>query len=229
VRPDKETHARKPTDHPSPCPGFPPRAHAGPAAVIAAHHRRLAAAGAAAAALALAGCAGAAHAPPARGGAGPFAWLGAGAAPASWPRAALPGGGSLARPPGWAPMPGDHGTVSFARRSRGGRITGYLNATPRSGPETLRGWARFRVAHNALEGDRDVRPVAAARGLRAGPARGSCVIDDYTTSRSVRYREIACLLASPRVAAVVVGAAPPQAWGRQRAVLERAIADFAAS
>ena len=64
--------------------------------------------------------------------------------------------------------------------------------------------------------------------MRADAARASCVMDDYATVRR-RYREIACLVVSPRSAAVVVGAATPRAWTRRRPDLQRAIAGFAAS
>ncbi|MGI8429711.1 MAG: hypothetical protein ACR2OB_10500 [Solirubrobacteraceae bacterium] len=63
--------------------------------------------------------------------------------------------------------------------------------------------------------------------LRVGMARASCVIDDYRTPRS-RYREIARLVAGPRAATVLVGAAPPRAWRQTQKVIRSAIAGFVA-
>jgi hypothetical protein len=107
----------------------------------------------------------------------------------------------------------------------GGRIDGYLNATPKQGAETLANWSRFRPEHNLGEGDRSVHVIASANQLsfRSGP--GSCVIDDYTTSKAT-YREIACLVSGPRSSAVVVAAAPIALWDQRAATLERAISSF---
>jgi hypothetical protein len=107
----------------------------------------------------------------------------------------------------------------------GGRIEGYLNATPEQGAETLANWSRFRPEHNLDEGGRSVHVIASANQLsfRSGP--GSCVIDEYTTSKAT-YREIACLVSGPRSSAVVVAAAPITLWGRQAARLERAVSSF---
>jgi hypothetical protein len=179
--------------------------------------------------LALAGCggggrsgaAGSGHAtvnPP------PFAWLAPRPA-GGWAIARLPSGSTLSRPPGWQVVSGDTGTASFAMRGAGGAIVAYLNATPRQGGETLANWATFRPNHNAEEGSRGIRRIAAAHNLhfRSGP--GSCVIDQYrTAARS--YREIACLVSGPRRAAVVVGAATPETWAREAPVIERAISAF---
>ena len=74
----------------------------------------------------------------------------------------------------------------------GGVPTGlpaYLNATPKQGTETLANWSRFRPEHNRDEGDRSVRLIASANDLSFRSGRGSCVIDDYTTSKAT-YREI---------------------------------------
>ena len=79
-------------------------------------------------------------------------------------------------------------------------ITAYLNATPATRAETLSGWARFRLAHNAHEGDREVQLVATARDVRADAARASCVMDDYATSAAATARSPAwsCHRAPPR-------------------------------
>jgi hypothetical protein len=167
-------------------------------------------------------------------GSSAFAWLGSGSAPPATrsPRAAT--GGVLARPPGRRTLHGDHGSVSFVLRANG-VIVGYLNATPRSGAETLANWSRFRPSHNRDEGDRDVRALAAITGVRVGRLKVSCVIDQYRTSLS-RYREIACLVAGSGksgsrsgASTVVLGAAPPSDWARQRPIIEHAIDGFVAS
>lgn len=177
---------------------------------------------------AVAGCGmGTATHPAVRSGSGSFAWLASGTAPAAWPPGRPLTGGSLPRPPRWQPLSGDRGSVSFVAR-QDGAIVGYLNATPHSGDETLANWQRFRVEHNSDEGDRDVHRIAGVTGLPVGSSRVSCVRDSYRTSLS-RYLELACLVARPRASAVVLGAAPPADWGRQRAVIERAIAGFVAS
>ncbi len=167
------------------------------------------------------------HKPTASSG-GSFAWLARGPAPPGWPAIGVVAGGALPRPPGWRALNGDRGSVSFAELGAGGRIVGYLNATPRSGAETIANWTRFRVRHNVAEGDRDVRTLAGLTALRVGAARASCVTDDYRTSLS-RYRELACLIARPRASTVVLGAAPPSDWATQRPTIERAIAGFVAS
>lgn len=142
--------------------------------------------------------------------------------------ATVAGPGAIPRPPGSRVLRGDRGSVSFAAIEADGRIVGYLNATPRSGAETIADWTRFRARHNAEEGDRHIRLLDGVTGLRAGAARVSCVIDDYRTTLS-RYRELACLIAHPRAGTVVLGAAPPNLWTRQRPIIEHAIAAFVAS
>jgi hypothetical protein len=184
------------------------------------------------AAIAVAGCGSSGSQPSTGGGAaprsaGPFAWLRPAAPPAGWARAALPSGAAaLAYPPGWHQIQSDPGTVSAALMGPGRHIRGYLNATPRQGPETLADWAHFRPAHNRDEGDRHVVPEASARGLRFRTGSGSCVIDHYSTV-SARYREIACLVRGSRASTVVVGAALPGDWARLAPQLERAISSFA--
>jgi hypothetical protein len=105
------------------------------------------------------------------------------------------------------------------------RIDGYLNATQKQGTETLANWSRFRPAHNRREGDRSVRVLAASSHLTFRSGRGSCVIDDYTTSKA-NYREIACLVSGPRASAVVVAAAPTALWNHQAATLKPAVSSF---
>lgn len=89
--------------------------------------------------------------------------------------------------------------------------------------ERLANWAAFRLGHNAAEGDRAIVRIAAASGLRFRTGPGSCVIDSYSTATAARFTEIACLVAGPRAASVVVGAAPPSAWAATAPTIERAI------
>jgi hypothetical protein len=160
-----------------------------------------------------------------RRGAGPFAWLRPAPPPAGWKAARIPGGSTLAYPPGWRPIKTDPGTASVALLGGGDRIDGYLNATPQQGSETLANWSRFREDHNRGEGSRHVHLVASANDLRFRSGRGSCVIDSYTTSKAA-YREIACLVAAPTSSAVVVAAAPADLWHEQAATLQQAVSSF---
>jgi hypothetical protein len=70
-----------------------------------------------------------------------------------------------------------------------------------------------------------VRVLAAARALRFGFGRASCVIDTYGTSRAP-YREIACLVQGARHSTVIVAAATMAAWPGERTQLERAVQTF---
>jgi hypothetical protein len=154
-----------------------------------------------------------------------FMWLSPGPAATEWSVVRLRSGAALARPPGWRSVHTDPGTASFALLDRHRVIVAYLNATPRQGSETLANWASFRVHHNADEGSRNVRTLAAARGLRFRSGPGSCVIDQYRTSAR-SYREIACLVAGRGRATVIVGAATAALWSRQAPVIERAVSTF---
>jgi hypothetical protein len=158
---------------------------------------------------------------------GPFGWLRPAPPPAGWKVTRTEGGAVLAYPPGWTPIKTDPGTASVALLGRGGRINGYLNATPRQGIETLADWGRFRPQHNKGEGDRAVRVLAATTTARFRSGRGACVIDTYTTSKA-SYREIACLVSSKGSSAVVVAAAPTALWNQQAATLQRAVSSFVA-
>ena len=154
---------------------------------------------------------------------GHFAWLHPASPPAGW-KVARSSGGVLAYPPGWRPITTDPGTASVALLV-GDRIEGYLNATPKQGRETLANWSRFRPEHNAGEGSRGVHVIASASDLSFRSGRGSCVIDDYATSKAV-YREIACFVSGSRSSAVVVAAAPIALWDQRAATLERAVSSF---
>ena len=158
---------------------------------------------------------------------GPFAWLKPAAPPTGWHVAVTRGGATLAYPPGWAAIRTDPGTASVALLAGGGRLEGYLNATPRQGTETLANWSRFRPQHNAGEGQRDVRLLAATTAGHFRSGRGACVIDTYTTS-TMSYHEIACLVSSARSSAVVVAAAPSALWDELATTLQRAVSSFRA-
>jgi hypothetical protein len=156
---------------------------------------------------------------------GPFAWLRPAPAPAGWHVAHTPSGAALAYPPGWSTIKTDPGTASAALRGNGGRIDGYLNVTPKQGAETLANWSRFRPKKNRVEGARNVRLLAATGDAHFRSARGSCVIDTYTTSLT-SYQEIACLVSGARSSEVVVAAAPTSLWREHSAALERAVSSF---
>jgi hypothetical protein len=130
----------------------------------------------------------------------------------------------MAYPSAWRRIASDPGTVTAARVDADGLIVGYLNATPHQANESLSNWATFRPHHNAHEGDRHVRVLAArARPFRSG--RAACVIDTYRTSRA-RYGEIACLVQGARGSTVIVAAATTAAWPREHVQLERAVQAF---
>jgi len=160
---------------------------------------------------------------------GPFAWLHPASPPIGWNVAHTSSGAALAYPPGWKPIETDAGTASVALLRGGDRIpdqiAAYLNATPKQGPETLANWTRFRLQHNRGDDNRNVRLIASAQDLSFRSGRGSCVIDDYTTSKAT-YREIACIVSSSRSTGVVVAAAPRGLWDQQATTLERAVSSF---
>jgi hypothetical protein len=142
-----------------------------------------------------------------------------------WHVARTPDGAALAYPPGWTAIKTDPGTASVALRGNGGRIDGYLNVTPKQGAETLANWSRFRPQKNRAEGARNVRLLAATSDAHFRSARGSCVIDAYTTSLAT-YQEIACLVSGAGSSNVVVAAAPARLWQERSAMLERAVSSF---
>jgi hypothetical protein len=153
-----------------------------------------------------------------------FSWLHPAPAPPGW-SVARSTAGALAYPPGWTPIKTDPGTASVALLDSAGAIDAYLNATPRQGKETLANWSHFRTSHNKGEGNKDVRLVASSTNLNFRSGKGSCVIDDYTTSKA-RYREIACFVAGPTSSFVIVAAAPTALWDQQSGTLERAVSSI---
>lgn len=166
-------------------------------------------------AIAVAGCGG--------GNSNAFGWLHAQAPPAGWKLATIPSGATMAFPPSWRRVHGDPGTATAVLVGSERRFLGYINLTPHQGAETLSNWSSFRVEHNADEGDRHIKRLASASGLRFRTGRGSCIKDSYSTEIGARYIEIACLVSGAGRQTVIVAAAPPRAWSRESAVLERAI------
>jgi hypothetical protein len=152
----------------------------------------------------------------------PLGLHGAAAPPAGWRLARSGDGAALAYPPGWRALGGDRGTLSAALRDAGGGYLGYLNLTPRQGAERPSNWPAFRTAHNRGEGDRQVRLLAVARGLRLRSGSATCVQDAYLTSIGSRYIELACLIEGAHPA-VVLGAAPPSRWHSEAPTIARAI------
>ena len=162
--------------------------------------------------------------PTATGGA--FSWLRPTAAPAAWLTTSIPTGATLSYPPGWSHVHGDKGSATAELFGHQDQILGFLNVTPRQGAETPTNWTHFRAEHNAEEGDRAVRVLASAKRLRFRTGTGSCVKDSYRTITHARYIELACLVAGRRASTVIVGAAPPDAWPRVSALLERSISSL---
>lgn len=155
-----------------------------------------------------------------------FTWLHPGTVPDGWSASRLPSSASLPVPPGWRHEGGDTGTRTAVLRTGSGRIAGYLNATPRQGPESLRNWTEFRVEHNRDEGDRGVRLIAGAERLAFRTGTGSCVMDSYRTESGSAYREIACIVGGRAATTVIVGAAPPRLWRSEGPTIEQAIDSF---
>jgi hypothetical protein len=156
-----------------------------------------------------------------------FGWLRPMAPPDSWRISRLPHSpAEIAYPRDWRLIRSDSGARTAALRGPSGTYLGYLNATPKSGGETLKNWRHFRPAHIAKEGERRIRVLASGRQIRFRAAIGSCLTEGYTTSTDHRYREVACLVAGQKASTVVVAAAPPSRWGQMKPVIEQAISSF---
>ena len=125
-----------------------------------------------------------------------FGWLASSTPPATWARLTVPSGlGTLASPPGFRTVDGDPGTLAVALVNSVGTYLGYINVTPRQGPETLQDWAAFRLTH--LKGDDavSVHEDAMVQSVRTAAAVRSCVIDDYvTTVGHHQFHEVACYM-----------------------------------
>jgi hypothetical protein len=150
------------------------------------------------------------------------------AAPASWPRVALPNGTAvLSYPPTLRPLGGDKDAVSAAQESPGGVFQLYLNATPRQGTEQLAHWAAFRLHLLRSDDAATAHQVAAAQGVRFRGGTGSCVIDTYITRIGAHhYQEIACLVHGHTSTSVIVATAPTTTWDQARALLFRAVGAY---
>jgi hypothetical protein len=157
---------------------------------------------------------------------GQFAWLKPGPAPAGWRSVSIADGATLAYPRDWQHAHGDPGTATAISYGADRHVDGYLNVTPRQGNESLSNWTTFRTEHNGDEGDRAVKRLAAATGLRFRSGQGSCVRDSYTTSSGSPYVELACIVRGSRATTVIVGAAPPDDWSRFSPQIEQAISAF---
>jgi hypothetical protein len=156
-----------------------------------------------------------------------FAWVQPETLPADWSTRQLPNSpATMPIPAGWRSAHGDPGTQTAELKSPDGDIDGYLNVTPQQGDETLANWSEFRVEHNEEEGDREVKLLAAASGLRFPTGTGSCVLDSYLTETGNRYREIACIVAGDSATTVIVAAAPPEHWAAEETAIQRAITSF---
>jgi hypothetical protein len=155
-----------------------------------------------------------------------FAWLRPEPPPPGWSVVRITNGATVAYPPGWRRVHGDAGTATAVLTGSDHRFLGYLNLTPRQGAETLGNWGRFRVEHNAEEGERNGRALAVGTGLRFRTGAGSCVRDSYTTTTGTRYVELACLVAGQKASSVIVGTSTPAAWRQVSPLLERAIASL---
>jgi hypothetical protein len=135
----------------------------------------------------------------------------------------------LPLPPRFRAVAGDRGTLTAALFGPAGAYLGYLNATPRQGDERLRSWPDFRLEH--LRDDaRSVREDAAAQLVRTGNALRSCVVDDYMTRVGGHdFHEVACLVVQHSAGSVIVAATPTGDPAHAWAVLQRAVAAYAAA
>ncbi|MHB8490797.1 MAG: hypothetical protein ACYDA6_01100 [Solirubrobacteraceae bacterium] len=149
------------------------------------------------------------------------------ALPHGWRLARLASEAALPFPVGWQLVAGDPGSASAQMLAQNGTVAAYLNATPAVASETTGDWTAFRLHHNAMEGDSRVHLIAEQRDAVLRVGRAACVIDSYATSRT-SYIERACLLVpsdhSP--AMVLVAAAQPAMWVRERPRLAFALANF---
>lgn len=163
------------------------------------------------------------------GNPGPFSWLVPAPAPAGWKHITLASAKAvLSYPPSLAKIHSDSASVSVAKRDASGTIHLYLNATPQQGAETLSNWTSFRITHNKFESDA-VHKHAAGVGLHFLGAKGSCVIDDYSSRVHVHhYQEIACIVQGPTKVSVIVAAALASEWKQAAPILERAVSAYRA-
>ncbi len=147
--------------------------------------------------------------------------------PRGWGALRLATGAALPYPPDWRRISGDPGSASAAVLAATGTIRAYLNVTPAQPPESLSDWTEFRLRHVAGDGDRNIRLISTGSPRRIGPKTGACVTDQYTTTRTT-YRELACIVAPDHGArgTVLVAAAQPDIWTRERPAFEFAFSHF---
>jgi hypothetical protein len=159
---------------------------------------------------------------------GSFGWLASTTPPATWARLSVPSGlGTLPSPPGFRTVHGDPGTLSVALRNSAGTYLGYLNVTPRQGPETLPDWAAFRLTHLRGDNAASVHEDAMVQSVRTAAAMRSCVTDDYvTTVGRHEFHEVACYVMRGTVGSVVVAATPSGDPAHVWTQLERAVAAY---
>jgi hypothetical protein len=159
---------------------------------------------------------------------GSFSWLASTTPPATWARLTVPSGiGTVSSPPGFRTVDGDPGTLSVALRNSAGTYLGYLNVTPRQGPEMLQGWAVFRLSHLLSDDAVSVHEDAMVQSVRTAEAVRSCVIDDYvTTVGHHHFHEVACYVMMGSVGSVVVAATPSGDPAHVWTQLERAVAAY---
>jgi len=130
-------------------------------------------------------------------------------------------------PPSMHPAAGDPYSTTVEGTSVGGKVSSYLNATPRQSDETLENWPSFRVEHLREESASTVTVLSRASGLSFRGGRGTCLIDEYVTKvKSNRYREIACYVVGMRSSAAVIAAAPASGWSGVAQELEQAVSSF---
>ncbi len=108
-----------------------------------------------------------------------------------------------------------------------GTYLGYLNVTPRQGPETLRNWATFRTTHLLGDDAVSVHEDAMVQSVPTGAAVRSCVTDDYVTTVGHHlFHEVACYVMNGSVGSVVVAATPAGDPAHVWTQLQRAVAAY---
>lgn len=161
---------------------------------------------------------------------GQFKWLSSSSPPQGATRVSLPSGlGTLSIPPAFRIVPSDRGSFSAARMAANGTYLGFINVTPLEGSESLRGWDRFRVDHLRDDDASSAHEDGNVSSLVSGSTVRSCVIDDYLTKvGGHHFREVACLVKSASLGAVIVAAVPANdpadLWGE----LRRSVASYPA-
>jgi hypothetical protein len=150
--------------------------------------------------------------------------------PSGWGRVTTPSGdATLAYPPSFRSVRSDPGSISLAAGAAPHVYEGYLNVTPRQGPEQLHGFAAFRLDRLGDE-DAAVHEIAAAEKVAFAGAVGSCVNDDYRTRvGDNHYEELACLVAGRRSEYVIVASALFTDWDRFAPTFRSALGAFEVS